>query len=131
VLELPEDEEDDPPSVGSPLDPLPPPSPDDPLELDPPSVGIVEPPSPELPPSPPVPGEEFPYEELPNALLEPDCAEDPAAPAPMPPPEAIPAAEPNPGAIPASGWPKNPFTVVFASPTWISRQSSLPVIGSI
>jgi hypothetical protein len=44
--------------------------------------------------------------------------------------DAIPAAVPSPGARPASGCPKNPFTVVFASPTWISRQSSFPVIGS-
>ena len=54
----------------------------------------------------------------------------PVAPAPIPPEEAIPAAEPNPGVSPVSGLPKNPFTVVFASPTWISRQSTLPVIGS-
>ena len=37
---------------------------------------------------------------------------------------------PPPPGSPASGWPKKPFTVVFASPTWISRQSGLPVIGS-
>jgi len=55
---------------------------------------------------------------------------EPAAPAPIPPDEAIPAADPSPGASPVSGFPKNPFTVVFASPTWISRQSDLPVIGS-
>ena len=30
---------------------------------------------------------------------------------------------------PDSGCPKKLFTVVFASPTWISRQSSLPVNG--
>jgi hypothetical protein len=53
-----------------------------------------------------------------------------AAPAPAGPADAIPAAEPNPGVNPASGWPKKPFTVVFASPTLISRQSSFPVIGS-
>jgi len=51
---------------------------------------------------------------------------------PVSPGEAIPAALPRPElAIPASGCPKNPFTVVFASPTWISRQSSFPVMGSI
>jgi hypothetical protein len=55
---------------------------------------------------------------------------EPVAPAPIPPEEAIPAAEPNPGVSPVNGLPKNPFTVVFASPTWISRQSALPVIGS-
>ncbi len=32
--------------------------------------------------------------------------------------------------IPPSGLPKKPFTVVLASPRWITRQSSLPVMGS-
>jgi hypothetical protein len=59
-----------------------------------------------------------------------DCELEPVAPAPIPPDEAIPAAEPNPGVSPVSGLPKNPLTVVFASPTWISRQSAFPVIGS-
>jgi hypothetical protein len=49
-------------------------------------------------------------------------------------PETIDEAAPRPPAPlpgrPASGWPKKPFTVVFASPTWISRQSALPVNGS-
>jgi hypothetical protein len=85
-----------------------------------------------------------PDEEAPNAL-DPDDDEpyapepgdpnadgelEPVAPAPIPPEEASPAADPNPGANPVSGLPKNPFTVVFASPTWISRQSAFPVIGS-
>jgi hypothetical protein len=76
-----------------------------------------------------------PEEDEPYALVPGDPNADgelePAAPAPIPPDEANPAADPNPGASPVSGLPKNPFTVVFASPTWISRQSDLPVIGSI
>src|SRR5271163_4612818 len=75
-----------------------------------------------------VPGEEEPNaldpdDEEPNALdpgdEEPnaDCVVAPAAPAPIPPDEANPAAEPKPGVSPVSGLPKNPFTVVFASPT--------------
>ena len=32
---------------------------------------------------------------------------------------------------PPSGWPKNPFTVVLFSPTWMMRQSLLPVSGSM
>jgi hypothetical protein len=72
------------------------------------------------------PGDEDPGDEEPNA----DCELDPVAPAPIPPDEANPAAEPNPGVSPVNGLPKNPFTVVFASPTWISRQSAFPVIGS-
>lgn len=61
--------------------------------------------------------------------LDPELA--PEAPGVPPIPELIPDALPSPElAIPASGWPKNPFTVVFASPTWISRQSAFPVSGS-
>jgi hypothetical protein len=68
----------------------------------------------------------------PNADPEPEPAApgEPDAPAPIPPEEAIPAAEPRPGASPVSGLPKNPFTVVLASPTLMSRQSAFPVIGS-
>jgi hypothetical protein len=76
---------------------------------------------------------ELPDEE-PNALPdeEPyaDPVLDPAAPAPIGPEDANPAADPRPGAIPVSGLPKNPFTVVLASPILISRQSGFPVIGS-
>ncbi len=76
--------------------------------------------------------------EDPNELLLPK--EDPLAPlappvaAPpdngAPPDEGVSGAPSPPEAIPASGFPKNPFTVVFASPTLISRQSVFPVIGS-
>jgi hypothetical protein len=75
------------------------------------------------------PEEDEPYAPAPGDPKA-DCELEPLAPAPIPPDEAIPAAEPNPGVSPVSGLPKNPFTVVFASPTWISRQSALPVIGS-
>jgi hypothetical protein len=92
------------------------------------------PPNPDEDPNPLPPGEDDPNPppaEPPNALGDaPPYPLDPAAPAPAGPAEAFPAADPSPGVSPASGWPKNPFTVVFASPTLISRQSSLPVIGS-
>src|SRR5207248_5416553 len=100
-----------------------------PVDFPPPTVGIpVLPPNPrprnpdEGDPIPPPPGDKPP-----NALGEPVC---PAAPAPPGIAEAFPAADPSPGVNPASGWPKNPFTVVLASPTLISRQSAFPVIGS-
>lgn len=70
-----------------------------------------------LPPKPLVPEEEDPNAEPdddPNA--EPDDPEVLL----LPIPEDIPAADPKPPedpGSPASGWPKNPFTVVFASPT--------------
>ena len=95
--------------------PLDPDEEEEPKPLDP----EVEEPNPLLPEEP----NELPLDE-PNAELE------PAAPAPAAPGDAIPDADPNPGARPVSGWPKNPFTVVFASPTWIKRQSDLPVKGS-
>src|SRR5260370_1436136 len=66
----------------------------------------------------------------------PPTTHTPTHPTPPPPtrppstPKADPAAEPNPDVNPATGLPKNPFTVVFASPTLISRQSAFPVIGS-
>jgi hypothetical protein len=103
---------------------------DDPLELpneelEFPNEELLEPPNELLPP--------------PNELLlDPPNDEDPpnedVAPAgvPTPPGEAIFEADPRPAVgSPASGCPKNPFTVVFASPTLISRQSDLPVIGSM
>ena len=104
------------------------------VELPPPNVGKL------VPPNPLAPGDEdpkpLPEDEDPNPLLvdedpkplEPEPAGTAPAAAPIP---ADGVAEPNPPvANPASGAPKNPFTVVFASPTWISRQSAFPVIGS-
>jgi hypothetical protein len=62
------------------------------------------------------PAEEEPYAPAPD---DPNADGElaPVAPAPIPPDEAIPAADPNPGVSPVSGLPKNPFTVVLASPT--------------
>ena len=61
---------------------------------------------------------ELPLEE-PNELPldDPNAELEPAAPAPAAPGDARPDADPSPGASPVNGWPKNPFTVVFASPT--------------
>ena len=97
---------------------LPAPGDEEPIE------GLLAPPNVGVPAEDPVP----PYPGVPNA--EGEAPADPAAPAPAGPAEAIPAAVPNPGVNPASGCPKNPFTVVLASPTLISRQSGFPVIGS-
>lgn len=119
--------------------PIPLPAPNPVSEL-PPAIGVlpgaVDPPKGdpteleapgELPPS----GD--PIELLPPSadpgLVDPGL-EAPAAPAPIPPEEAIPAADPSPGVNPVSGFPKNPFTVVFASPTLMIRQSAFPVSGS-
>ena len=82
---------------------------------------------PEFEDYPPPPAEYPPVPGDPNADV--DCGEV-VAPAPPAPGETIPAAEPNPVVRPAKGCPKNPFTVVFASPTWMRRQSALPVMGS-
>jgi hypothetical protein len=107
--------------------------PDDPnaepeLEESPPPLVPGEPNAePEFEDSPPPPGEYPPLPGDPNADV--DCGEV-VAPAPPAPGETIPAAEPNPVVRPAKGCPKNPFTVVFASPTWMRRQSALPVMGS-
>src|SRR3954447_8566857 len=119
------------------LDPAPeptvelPPGPDAVGEL--PAEPLVEPPM-ALPPGPeeePIPGPSEkppPFGEFGDEPLEPPtvCVGwpetiDEAAPNPPVPP---------PPGSPASGWPKNPLTVVFASPTWISRQFGFPVIGS-
>jgi hypothetical protein len=91
----------------------------------------------------------------PDALVDDPVVPDPLAPNEDDPnPEPVPPDEPNPGppdapegdisgdvipeelpnpepSIPPSGLPKKPFTVVFASPRRINRQSSLPVIGSM
>ena len=91
-----------------------------------PNVLVLEPVLDELP-NPPTPG---PEAGDPNAEVE-EEVEDPAAPAPIAPCDAIPAAVPSPGVNPANGWPKKPFTVVLFSPTLIIRQSDLPVRGSI
>jgi hypothetical protein len=73
------------------------------------------------------PNEDEPNEEEDEALPAPTL---PCAPWPL---DVMPDALPSPPLeplIPASGWPKNALTVVFASPTWMSFQSALPVIGS-
>jgi hypothetical protein len=114
-----------PPCVGVPDDP-------NALELPNPLVPDEDPNALELP-NPLVPDEDpnaleppnplVPVEELPNPEL--GCPAAPPCPC-----EANPAADPSPGATPLNGCPKNPFTVVFASPIWINRQSAFPVIGS-
>src|SRR5579875_3399922 len=54
-----------------------------------------------------------------------------APPNPVPSVDAEPRPPPAPVVFsPPSGWPKKPFTVVLFSPTWMMRQSSLPVSGS-
>ena len=120
----PEDPNDDDPNVDPEL-PEAPEAPDEP-NVDPPDAPFDAPlaADPELP---------DPNEEDPNVDPElPDVPEVPAAPAPIAPLEADPAALPRPPAPerPVNGFPKKPFTVVFASPTWIIFQSGLPVIGS-
>ncbi len=68
----------------------------------------------------------------PKAEPEPELKLDPPNPlAPVDPPlELPPEAIPSPAPIPGRSCPKKPFTVVLFSPTWISRQSALPVSGS-
>lgn len=87
------------------------------------SVGVVAPPTPPGAPIPPgdedpnplVPGDEDPNPPIPGDAPPtpvPGAADDPPIPG-----EAIDDTEPKPGASPTSGCPKNPFTVVLASPT--------------
>jgi hypothetical protein len=81
----------------------------------PPSVGVPDDPEDPnaLDPDDEDPNPLDPNEELPKLLVPPG-----ELPGVVPcPGEVIPAADPNPGATPLSGCPKNPFTVVFASPT--------------
>jgi hypothetical protein len=109
--------------------------------LEPPGLvepGELEPPGPDVVGD--VVGEELPGIEPPIELVAPGPVGEVEGAELVPPTvavgwdDAIEAAEPSPPAVapgsPASGWPKKPLTVVFASPTWISRQSDLPVIGS-
>jgi hypothetical protein len=102
---------------------------DEPVEPAPDELDPKEedrPPEPEFEDDP----EEDPKEEFKPPLDdEPDNPDDPkdelVEPAPLEePPKLV-------LSIPPSGLPKKPFTVVLASPRWITRQSSLPVIGSI
>lgn len=86
---------------------------------------LLERPDPLELPNPPEPNVEPPREDPPGEdppIVEPPIpeTEEEAAPRPPPPPGS-----------PARGWPKNPLTVVLASPRWIRRQSAFPVIGSV
>ena len=111
---------------------------DEPGEEEP---GPEELPRPDDPEEDPGEEDEEPKDELPELDEpkddDPNDEDEPPAPftldcAPWP-LEANPAALPRPPlepAMPASGCPKKALTVVLASPTWISFQSALPVIGS-